>query len=119
MLYFGACTPEEHSRLTTTFPNLEIEVIEKPIVSAPTAPLDADIISVFVDSEVKEAMLKNFPNLKFISARSAGVDHIDTNICKERNITISNVPRYGEATVAEHAFALILALSRKLFQSYE
>jgi len=32
---------------------------------------------------------------------------------------VTNVPHYGERTVAEHTFALILALSRKIFQSYE
>ncbi|MBT6034476.1 MAG: hydroxyacid dehydrogenase, partial [Candidatus Jacksonbacteria bacterium] len=37
----------------------------------------------------------------------------------KHSIAVSNVPTYGENTVAEHTFALILSLSRKIFQSYE
>jgi D-lactate dehydrogenase len=33
--------------------------------------------------------------------------------CRERNIAVCNVPHYGEATVAEFAFGLILALARR------
>ncbi|MBI3034501.1 hydroxyacid dehydrogenase, partial [Candidatus Woesearchaeota archaeon] len=39
--------------------------------------------------------------------------------CKKRNITVCNVPFYGENTVAEHTFALILALSRKIIEGAE
>ena len=54
------------------------------------------------------------PNLKLIATRSTGVDHIDADACKEKNIAIKNVPLYGENTVAEHAFALMLSFSRKI-----
>lgn len=43
-----------------------------------------------------------------------GFDHIDTEYCKEKGISVSNVPTYGSYTVAEHTFALILAITRKL-----
>ena len=52
-----------------------------------------------------------------IATRSTGFDHLDLEVCKQRSITISNVPFYGENTVAEHTFALILDLSRKIHQS--
>jgi D-lactate dehydrogenase len=38
--------------------------------------------------------------------------------CKKREIIVSNVPTYGENTVAEHAFALLLSISRKIPQTY-
>jgi D-lactate dehydrogenase len=53
-----------------------------------------------------------------ISTRSTGFDHIDLKECSERNITVCNVPFYGENTVAEHTFALILALSRNIHKTY-
>jgi len=77
---------------------------------------DYEIISVFVSDKID---LTKFPNLKFIAARSTGFDHIDLKECDKRNIIVANVPDYGRNTVAEFAFALLLALSRKVFESYE
>lgn len=79
---------------------------------------DAEVLSVFIHSEVNEAILKAMPRLKFIATRSTGYDHIDLNECKKRNIIISNIPTYGENTVAEHTFALILALSRGVYKAH-
>jgi len=77
-----------------------------------------DIISVFIYSEITQEVLKKLPSLKLIATRSTGYDHIDLKECKKRKIKVSNVPFYGENTVAEHTFALILALSRNVHKSY-
>lgn len=79
----------------------------------------AEIVSIFVDTKITKHVLDQLPNLKMIATRSTGFDHIDMEECKQRGIVVCNVPTYGEHTVAEHTFALILALSRKIFQSYE
>lgn len=75
------------------------------------------MISVFVDSVIDKAILQALPELKFISVRATGYDHIDVVEAKKRNIAVCNVPTYGENTVAEHTFGLILNLSRKIYQS--
>lgn len=75
---------------------------------------EADIVSVFIYSIVDRVVLERLPNVKLIATRSTGYDHVDLAACAEREILVCNVPRYGENTVAEHAFGLILALSRKL-----
>jgi len=75
------------------------------------------IISVFVDSQIDKNILEQLPNIKMIATRSTGFDHIDMQECKNRGIAVCNVPNYGENTVAEHAFALMLALSRKLYDT--
>ncbi len=80
---------------------------------------EAEIISVFAFSQVTKQVLEKFKNLKFITTRSTGYDHIDLLFCKEKGIVVGNVPSYGVHTVAEHTFALILALSRKLIPSVE
>src|SRR5207237_1547826 len=51
--------------------------------------------------------------------RSTGYDHINIDYCKGKGIVVSNVPAYGVHTIAEHAFSLILALSRKIVPSVE
>ncbi|HZD43017.1 MAG TPA: NAD(P)-dependent oxidoreductase, partial [Methanomicrobiales archaeon] len=75
---------------------------------------DADAIGVFIPSHVTEDLLDEMSDLRMIAAMSTGFDHIDIDACKARGITVSNVPSYGENTVAEYAFGLILSLSRKL-----
>jgi D-lactate dehydrogenase len=59
------------------------------------------------------------PKLKLIATRSAGYDHIDLEHCRARGITVSNVPHYGDSTVAEHVFALLLAVARNLVDAVE
>ena len=75
---------------------------------------DFDAISVFIYSKIDEQIIQAIPNLKLITTRSTGFDHIDLEVCKKQGITVCNVPSYGENTVAEHTFALILALSRNI-----
>lgn len=110
---------EDEKRLQEAFPHDVVEVFTTSLTSKLAEESQAEVVSVFVSSQVTREVLDTFPRLKLIAARSAGVDHIDLVACRERGITVVNVPRYGENTVAEHAFALILALSRKIFQSYE
>ncbi len=79
---------------------------------------DAEMISIFIYSKIDKRVLDKLPKLKFISTRSTGFDHIDIKECKKRGIKVSNIPSYGENTVAEHTFALILNISRKLCESF-
>lgn len=62
-------------------------------------------------------VLDKLPNLKYIATRSTGYDHIDIAYCKSKNIVVTNVPEYGSNTVAEYTFALLLSLTRKIYQS--
>lgn len=74
----------------------------------------AEALCIFVESKVTEADLARFPNVELIATRSTGYDHIDIAAAHARDITVVNVPFYGENTVAEFAFALILSLSRRI-----
>mgnify|MGYP001562304832 CR=1 FL=1 len=78
---------------------------------------DCAVISPFIYSKIDKEVLHALLNVKLIATRSTGFDHIDVASAKEYKITVCNVPSYGENTVAEHTFSLILALSRKLFDS--
>jgi len=80
---------------------------------------DVDILSVFIYSELKKEIIESLPKLKLITTMSTGYDHIDLEACKKRNIRVCNVPYYGENTVAEHTFGLILCLLKKLPQAIE
>ena len=74
---------------------------------------------VFVYSQVTPEIIEALPNLQAIFTMSTGYDHIDTEACAKRDISIHNVPTYGNITVAEHTFALILTLSRRIYESIQ
>ena len=79
---------------------------------------DADILSVFIHSQLTASVIDQLPNLGMIATRSTGYDHIDLDACNSRGVVVSNVPNYGENTVAEHTFGLMLALSRNIHKAY-
>lgn len=78
----------------------------------------ADVISCFTFSRVKASVLKKFPNLKLIALRCVGFNHIDIDYCKKHKIEVVNSLGYGNITVAEFAFGLILDVIRKIARSY-
>ena len=90
------------------FSNVKLNLKNAPQIK------DFDAISVFIYSKIDEKVIREIPNLKLITTRSTGFDHIDLESCKKQGIIVCNVPSYGENTVAEHTFALILSLSRNM-----
>lgn len=76
-----------------------------------------EVLGVFVEKKVDKAVFDKLPNLKLVVAMSTGYDHIDLATAKKRKIPVCNVPSYGENTVAEHAMALLLAISRRIYPS--
>lgn len=77
---------------------------------------DTEVLSVFVSSTVSRAVIGNLPRLRLIACRSTGFNNVDLQAAAERDIAVVNVPTYGEATVAEYTFALLLSLTRRLKQ---
>lgn len=84
-----------------------------------SAAADAPIVLVFVDSKVDAEVLAKLPELKLLATRSTGLDHIDLTAAKADGVTVCSVPSYGEHTVAEHAFGLLLAISKRIFEGYD
>ena len=81
----------------------------------PVEQNEAEALSNFIGFPITAELLVKFPALKLVATRSTGYDHIDLKACQQRGILVSNVPTYGENTVAEFAFALLLGLSRKIY----
>ena len=79
---------------------------------------DADVVSVFIYSQLTKEVVKKLSKLKLVTTRSTGFDYIDLKACKAKKVPVCNVPFYGENTVAEHTFALMLSLSRNIHKSY-
>lgn len=110
----------EEVRAKEELKNHNLQFFSAPLNASNAAKIrNADAIAIFIYSHITQKILDKLPKLKFIATMSTGYDHIDLDGCKKRGIKVSNVPFYGENTVAEHTFALILALSRKIIESAE
>ncbi|SFQ23270.1 hydroxyacid dehydrogenase [Tranquillimonas alkanivorans] len=83
------------------------------------AHADAEVVSTFIFSRLDRQVLEQMPALRLIATRSTGFDHIDLDYCASHRIAVANVPSYGENTVAEHVFALLLAISHRLPEAME
>lgn len=106
----------ERDILTLAFPHADLVQDKLTPVNAGQFK-DVEIVSCFIYSTIDKKTIEVLPNLRYIVTRSTGYDHIDISACAKRQIAVSNVPEYGSGTVAEHTFALILCLTRKIYQS--
>ncbi len=59
-------------------------------------------------------MLATAPHLRGILVAATGVNNIDLDAARERGLTVCNVRGYGTASVAQHVWSLILALTTHL-----
>src|SRR3989344_5955554 len=110
----------ERGYLKDRLPEHSFNIYDGSIKDNPdSASGDVEALSVFVKSKMRSKELGMFPNLKFITTRSTGFDHIDVEEAKKKGIVVSNVPAYGDNTVAEFAFALLLTVSRKVYDAYK
>ena len=80
---------------------------------------DTEILIVFVDSIVNKHIIDAMPKLQCIITCSTGYDHIDLQRANQKGITVMNVPSYGEHTVAEYTFGLLLTLTRHIHTSIQ
>lgn len=107
----------EEPLLRQAFPQAQLHLSPAHLAEgALPAERDFDAIAVFVNSQITAGVLKEFPKLKIVTTRSTGYDHVDARACKKRGVVATYVPGYGDNTVAEFAFGLLLALTRKIYQ---
>lgn len=63
---------------------------------------------------IDKALLDRAKKLKFIAKAGSGIDNIDENECKKRNITIINAPEGNRDAVAEFTVGILLNLARNI-----
>jgi D-3-phosphoglycerate dehydrogenase len=77
-----------------------------------------DAIVVRSATKLTGDILQNAQRLKIVGRAGAGVDNIDMEAAKERRIAVVNSPAGNVNAVAEHAIALMLALSRNIHRAH-
>lgn len=87
-------------------------------------PFDA-MLSVLTDKITAEIMdagssaspSQGGPTLKIIANYAVGFDNVDVEAAKQRGIMVTNTPGVLTDTVAEHTFALMLAIARRVSEA--
>jgi D-3-phosphoglycerate dehydrogenase len=77
------------------------------------AVADADLL-LMCYTPITARVIEAAALLKGIVKYGVGIDAIDIGAAIERGIPVVNVPEYAEETVAEGAFALMIALAKRL-----
>lgn len=79
---------------------------------------DTDI-AILEWTAIDRGMFEKLMRVRYIVVALTGYSFIDTQAAKEYGILVSNIPEYSRQSVAEHAFALLLAVNRKIIPSSE
>lgn len=91
-------------------------------LTAVTAPLarGASAVCLFANDRADAEALRSFAEagVRLIALRSAGFNNVDLAAAQAHGISVCRVPAYSPHAVAEHTFALILALVRKIPRAY-
>ena len=125
ILFFDTDAPVQAFEKKHPFKGEKVEFFKTNLNRTPKKKLEpflneTTVISLFVHSEsINNAKLDLFPNLKLIATRSTGFNHIDLDYCRARGIKVATVPRYGETTVAEYTFGLLLDVCRKICLAHQ
>ena len=75
---------------------------------------DADALIVRSATKVTPGLLDNAPHLRVVGRAGVGVDNIDLDEATKRGILVMSTPGGSSVSVAEHTFALLLALVRQV-----
>lgn len=79
-----------------------------------------DAVCPFVNCRLNEAVLARLKvcGVKLVTLRAAGYNGIDVAAAQRFGLAVTRVPAYSPHAVAEHAFALLLCLLRKLHRAH-
>ena len=110
IIYFVETEPGEQEFYAHGLPDHDVRFVP---TLAETGD-DVEILAPFINAKVTADFLAARPLLRFIATRSTATDHLDIPACKAHGVAVAHVPFHAETTVAEHTFALMLALSRRM-----
>lgn len=66
----------------------------------------------------RELFMK-LPNLKYVGVLATGYNVVDTEAAREYGVTVTNIPAYGTAAVAQYTFALLFEICHHVWEHAE
>ena len=99
----------------------DIKYLESTLgVNSAVMARGSDAVCPFVNCNVGAEVIDTLADegVRLIAMRSAGFNNVDLNRARERGIKVVRVPAYSPHAVAEHSFAMLLTLVRKMQHAY-
>lgn len=76
-----------------------------------------DAVLCLLTDKIDDEVLGAAPQAKIFANYAVGFDNIDVDAAKKRGIIVSNTPEVLTNTVAEHTFALMLAIAHRVVEA--
>lgn len=115
--------PDSALNLLTKYPEIELDYRQGPPMSEKEllkASKDVDAILPVIPDKITADIINGASKLKVIATYSVGYDHIDIGAATNNKVYVANTPGdKASRSVAEFAFAMILALGTKLIDADE
>lgn len=103
------------------YDNLQIDYTEAALnEQSAIMAKDYDAVCVFVNDVVNKKVLEilGYNHVNLVLCRCAGTNNVDMEAARNYSIEVKNVPAYSPESVAEFAFALLMAVNRKTHRAY-
>lgn len=70
---------------------------------------DAEAVIIY-KTPISAEVLNACPGIRYVGVLATGYNVVDVKAAKEKGVTVTNIPAYGTASVAQFAFALLLEI---------
>lgn len=115
-VYVTRTIPDSHIERIREIADVDVWEGDSPVPRTELLERVAGIDGLFsmLTDRIDADLLDAAPRLQVVSQMSVGVDNIDVDACRERGVRVGHTPDVLTGTVADHAFALLLAVARRL-----
>lgn len=99
----------------------ELRYLDCPLTVATTAlAKGSSAVCLFANDHANATTMMAFAHMRvrLIALRCAGFNNVDVGAAASHGLTVARVPAYSPHAVAEHTFALLLSLVRKVHRAY-
>jgi glyoxylate reductase len=77
---------------------------------------DKDAVICLLTEKIDAELLAAAPRLRMVANVAVGYDNIDVSACTQRKVAVSNTPGVLDETTADLAWALLMAVARRLIE---
>lgn len=95
----------------------QIVCIQKTVEEAKDELDQVDALLIRSATKVTSELLEKMPNVKIIARAGVGVDNVDIQAATKKGVIVVNAPDGNTISTAEHSFAMMSALLRKIPQA--
>ena len=79
--------------------------------------VDAEVVVIRSATTLTKEVLAHAKNVKIIARCGVGIDNVDVEYAKSRDIYVTNAPTANLISLVEHTIGLILSTTRKIYEA--